>query len=75
LTRDLRKYIRQTNLRLIVGALILLFIVGDGLIYLFYGSSAAAMGFLCLLAGLAPVALVTLIIFLLDWVTKRANRD
>jgi hypothetical protein len=75
MTRDLRKYARQTNLRLIAGALVLLFIVGDGLIYFFYGSTAAVMGLLCLLFGMAPVVLVTLIILLLDWITKRANRD
>jgi TM2 domain-containing membrane protein YozV len=75
MTRDLRKYVRQTNLRLIAGGLILLFVVGDGLIYLFYGASAAVLGLLCLLAGLTPVVLVTLIILLLDWITKRANHD
>jgi hypothetical protein len=74
-SRDLRKYNRQTNIRLIVGALILLFIVGDGLIYLVYGRSAALTGFLCLLAGMAPVVLVILIILLLDWITKHVNRD
>lgn len=75
MTRDLRKYVRQTNVHLIAGALILLFVVGDGLIYLFYGASAAVMGLLCLFVGLTPVLLVTLIILLLDWITKRANRD
>jgi len=71
----MRKYARQTNFRLIAGALGLLFIVGDGLIYLIYGSSAALMGLLCLLIGMTPVVLVTLIILFLDWVSKRANRD
>jgi hypothetical protein len=75
MSRDLRKYIRQTNIRLIVGALILLFIVGDGLIYLFYGFSAAVTGFLCLFAGMVPVALIVIIILLLEWITKRVNRD
>lgn len=75
MTRDMRKYARQTNFRLIAGALGLLFIVGDGLIYLIYGSSAALMGLLCLLIGMTPVVLVTLIILFLDWVSKRANRD
>jgi hypothetical protein len=75
MTRDLRKYVRQTNFHLIAGALVLLFIVGDGLIYLFYGSSAAVMGLLCLLTGMTPVVLVVLIILLLDWITKRANPD
>ncbi len=75
MTRDLRKYIRQTNIRLILGALVILFIVGDGLIYFIYGSSAALMGFICLLAGMTPVVLVVLILLLLDWIAKRANRE
>ena len=75
MTRDLRKYVRQTNLHLIIGALLLLFLVGDGLIYLFYGSSAAVLGFLCLLAGLVPVGIVILIILFLDWIAKRSNHD
>jgi hypothetical protein len=75
MARDLRKYIRQTNLHLIIGGLVLLFVVGEGLIYLFYGSHAAMLGLLCLLAGMIPVILVVLIIFLLDWIGKRVNRD
>jgi len=74
-TRDLRKYIHQTNIRLIAGGLILLFIVGDGLIYLFFGSGAAVIGLLCLLGGMVPVLLVVLIMVLLDWIAKRANPD
>ena len=75
MTRDLRRYTRQTNIRLIVGALLLLFIVGDGLIYLIYGKGAALMGLLCLLAGLIPVALTLLIMLLLDWVAKRVKEE
>jgi len=74
-TRDLRRYARQTNFRLIVGALLLLFIVGDSLIYLIYGPGAAVMGLLCLLAGLIPVALTLLIMLLLDWVAKRVRDE
>lgn len=75
MARDLRKYTRQTNFRMVVGALVLLFVVGDGLIYLIFGTSAAVMGLLCLLAGMIPVVLVMLSLLLLDWITKRANRD
>jgi hypothetical protein len=75
MSRDLRKYARQTNIRLIVGALLLLFIVGDGLIYLFYGPGAAVTGLLCLLGGLVPVGLTVLVLFLLDWITRHANRE
>jgi uncharacterized SAM-binding protein YcdF (DUF218 family) len=75
MSRDLRKYGRQTNVRLVAGALLLIFVVGDGLIYLIYGSGAAMMGLLCLLAGMVPVLLTILVLFLLDWIRKRADRD
>ena len=75
MSRDLRKYARQTNVQLIGGALLVLFIVGDGLIYLIYGSGAALMGILCLLAGMIPVVLTVLVLLLLDWIRKRADRD
>lgn len=75
MTRDLRKYTSQTNIRLIAGAVLLLFIVGDGLIYFFYGGGAALMGLLCLSAALVPVGLTMLVLVLLDWIRKRADRD
>jgi len=73
--RDLRKYARQTDVRLGVGAFLLLFVVGLGLIYLIYGSGAAMMGMICLLAGLTPLVLIFLSFVVLDWIQKRANRD
>jgi hypothetical protein len=73
--RDLRKYARQTYVRLIAGALLVLFIFGDGMIYLIYGPGAALTGILCLLGGLAPVILIFLFLYLMEWVVKRANRD
>ena len=75
MSRDLRKYASQTSFQLIVGGLLVLFIVGDGLIYLIYGSGPALMGLLCLLAGLVPIVLIILIFILLDWIRKRADRD
>lgn len=75
MSRDLRKYARQTNIRLMVGALVLFFIIGDGLIYFFYGGSAALTGILCLLVAMFPVALTLLILFLMDWIRKRADRS
>jgi hypothetical protein len=74
MSRDLRHYARQTNIRLIVGGLLLLFIVGDGLIYLFYGPASAVTGLLCLLAGLFPLVLIWLALWFLEWITRRANR-
>ena len=75
MTRDLRKYAHQTNVRLAVGAILLLFFIGDGLIYLFYGTSAAVLGLLCLLAGMVPVFLTWLVLTILDWIAKCENRD
>ena len=63
--RDLRKYARQTNTRLLVGFLLLLFLVGDGLIYVFYGKEAALMGGVCLLAGLTPLLLIWLALWVI----------
>jgi TM2 domain-containing membrane protein YozV len=73
--RDLRTYARQTNIRLVIGALLILLIVGDGLIYVIYGRSAALMGLLCIGAGLIPVFLILLIFSIMDWIIKRANRE
>jgi hypothetical protein len=71
--RDLRHYARQTNFRLIVGFILLLFIVGDGLIYLFYGRGAAIMGLICLLGGIAPIVLILTALWIIDWVAKKNN--
>jgi hypothetical protein len=75
MSRDLRKYARQTNIRLAIGAVLLLFIIGDGLIYIFYGGGAALTGILCLLGGMIPVVLVVLILILFEWIQKHADHD
>jgi hypothetical protein len=75
MTRDLRKYASQTNVRLIAGAVLVLLIIGDGLIYIIYGGGAALMGILCILAGMIPVVLTFLVLVLFDWIRKRADRD
>lgn len=72
--RDLRAYASQTNARLLVGFVILLFIIGDGLIYVIYGKGAALMGALCLIGGLAPLLLIWLALKSIDWIVKK-NRD
>jgi len=74
MSRDLRDYARKTNIKLAVGAVLLLFVVGLSLIYLVYGKQAAGLGFLCLLAGMAPVVLILVVLFFLDRIVKRAGR-
>jgi hypothetical protein len=75
MTRDLRKYAHQTNIRLIIGALILIFLIGDGLIYIFFGKGAALLGFSCILVGMVPIILTALVLLLLDWIRHRVDRD
>ena len=75
MNRDLRKYMKDTNVRLIAGALFGLFVVGDGLIWLIYGFGAAVMGLLCMLGAFVPIGLILLLLNLSDWIVKRANRD
>jgi hypothetical protein len=71
--RDLRRYAQQTNTRLAIGALLLLFVVGDGLIYILFGKGAALMGLVCLGLGLAPLVLIWLAMALVGWIARRAD--
>jgi len=67
---DLREYSKQTNVRLVLGAFILLLIVGVGLIWLIYGGNAAGMALTCLLAAFFPVILILFIFVAIEWVLK-----
>ena len=75
MSRDLRRYAGQTNARLLAGFILILFLIGDGLIYWIYGRQAAIMGLVCLVAGLAPLVLIALVLWLMEWVVKRANQE
>ncbi len=73
MSKDLRKYSRDTNVRLALGAFILLFVVGVGLIWLIYGQGAAGMGLLCLTAAVFPVILILGVFLAIEWILKRAR--
>jgi len=73
--RDLRKYARQTNVRLFIGFLILLITVGEGLIFVFYGTAGALSGFVCLMAGLFPLLLIWIALLGIDWIVQKANDE
>ena len=75
MTRDLRKYARNTTIRLFAGFIILLLTVGGSLIYMIYGVEGTIMGLICLLAGLAPLVLIALILWVMEWIVKRANEE
>ena len=73
--RDLRQYARQTNVRLLVGFILLLFIVGDGLVYFIWGSNAALLGVVCLLGGLMPLILIWAVLTGIDWFVHRSREE
>jgi hypothetical protein len=74
MTRDLRRYSKQTNVRLLIGFFVLLVLVGDGLIYLFYGQGSAIVGLICVGVALIPALLVWLVLLLMEWILKKADR-
>ena len=71
--KDLREYAKQTNVRLALGAFILLLVVGVGLIWLIYGEGAAGLGLTCLLAALFPVILILFVFLGIEWILKHAR--
>ena len=71
--KDLREYAKETNVRLALGAFILLFIIGVGLIWIIYGGNAAGLAFTCLLAALFPIILILSIFLGIEWILKRAR--
>jgi len=73
--RDLRKYSRQTTTRLIIGGMLLLFIVGDGLIFIIYGREAGLMGMICLIAGVLPLGLIWLFLWGIGLIVRAADKE
>lgn len=64
--RDLRKFARSTQWRLVVGFLFILVAIGDGLIWYFYGTQALQLALICNLTALIPVVLVAGALWLLE---------
>ena len=73
--RDLRRYASQTNVRLLAGMLILFMVVGNGLVFLIYGSGAVRTSLLCMLTFSLPVILIALLLALVEWVSRRGRGD
>jgi len=70
-TRDLREYTKNTRTRLVVGFIALVFLIGDGLIFLFYGKEAGIFGLVCMLGALIPVLLVVIFLLIADRIVKK----
>ena len=73
MSKDLREYARSTQVRLIAGFLLLVFIVGDGLIFIFYGTGAGLSGLICLLGALLPILLIVFFLWVADRVVKKQS--
>ena len=71
--RDLRDYAKKTNIRLALGAFILVFVVGVALIWAFYGERAAGMGLVCLMAAVFPIILILFVFVGIEWILKHAR--
>ena len=68
---DPRRHWHQTQIRLLVGGLALVAVVGGGLVWLIYGRTAAVTAWLCLLGGVAVMGLLWLVLALLElWVKE-----
>jgi hypothetical protein len=64
-----RRHWQQTQTRLIIGGLLILLVVGGGLVWAFYGRTAAITAVACLLGAGSIFGLLWLILALLErWV-------
>lgn len=75
MSQDMRKYASQTKFQLVIGAIILFFVIGIGLIAIFYGLNAALLGFFCLLGAFLPIGAIVLLLGGLDFFVKKLNKD
>ena len=73
--RDLRAYSRGTFIRLGLGGLALIFIVGNILIRLIYGPEAVGLSLACMFLALIPCILIVLFLAVSGWIVKRERDD
>ena len=66
------RFVRSTEGQLVVGFFVLLYVLGGGLIWFFYGMGGALLGWVCMTGGLLFFLLLYAIVSLFGW---WANRD
>ena len=66
-----RAHRARTDRNLLLGFFALLFVVGGGLIWYFYGAGAAALGVACIALGAVVVGLLALLMVGLEWLSNR----
>jgi hypothetical protein len=73
---NLRRFRSTTDRNLLIGFFVVLFVVGGGLIYLFYDWGGLATGLLCMFGGALVAGGVVLVAFGFEWVSNWLdNRD
>ena len=71
MSRDLREYTKNTKTRLVIGFVALIFLVGDGLIFLFFGKESGIFGLVCMLGAFIPILLVIIFLMIADKIVKK----
>lgn len=71
----LRDFTKKTNRGFIIGFIAILFLVGDGLIYLLYGKESAIFGLICIGGGLIPLVIIWGAMNLIEKLAKMNSVD
>jgi hypothetical protein len=71
---DSRSYQSRLERELVIGALLIGLLVGIGLIYLFWGESAALTSLLCFALFLGIIAVVWGFLQVISWLGERGER-
>ena len=72
---ELDKYSKQTNRRLVAGFVFILLVIGDGLIYLFYGLESAIFGLMCIGAGFVPFVFICMSLAIIEKISNKSSVD
>ncbi len=66
---DLRRFRTVTDRNLLIGFFAVLFVVGGGLILIFYGPGGLATGLVCMAGGALVAGLLVLVTFGFQWLS------
>ena len=69
------RFARSTEGQLVIGFFLLLYFVGGGLIWYFYGPGGALLGWVCITGGLLFFLLLYAIVSLIGWWANREYKD
>ncbi len=73
--RDLQRYAGTTRSRLVLGVILLIFLVGDGLVFILFGVEAGQYALLCTALGLLPLIVIFALLWFLGWIAGRVRNE